>query len=208
MTVAGEEVYVNKAPGKPLRLGNATETKSDHVTIKVVDEEILTFNLVFNGTDTGKFIDEMVDKAEFASGGIAVFYNFADGDRGTVRAEALTNSAFFDGGDNSEAALAEFTKAAGTGFADRREADFLHISSHGGFDGNLSFDLQRDQQPYRLLIDPDAATGIVHTKHWNDDMEWAVLASCSQLNSQGGGRAAWAMAMAGSPRHLHGILGA
>ena len=198
-------VFVNKSPAKPLRLGKATETKSDCVTIKVVDEEVLTFNLIFNGTDTGKFADVMVDRGEFASAGITVFYGSATGDRSTVRDQAITNTKLFDVGDGNYAdniaatgtALFDFAKNFGANQADNLEADFLHISAHGDVDGKVYDDTGA------VAINPASLAG-----EWNTDAEWAMLATCNQLNVTGGGRAAWEPALNGSPRKAHAILGA
>jgi len=203
-------IYANKSPDKPLRLGRRTETQSDCVRIKVVDEEVLTFNLIFDGTDTGKFIDVMVDRGEFASGGIHEFYGVATGDQSVVQFQAITQTKFFNAGntDYSTDAVAQsqktsfesFIKNVGSNDADNGEADFLHISAHGADDGKI-YDGQRPLN--QLLFDPTSAAGA-----WNTDAEWVMLATCSQLNGVGGGRAAWEPALNGSPRKAHAILGA
>jgi hypothetical protein len=198
-------VFVNESPAKPLRLGKLTEAKSDCVTIKVVDEEVLTFNLFFDGTDTGRVADVMVDRGEFASAGITVFYGSATGDRSTVRTEAITNTKFFDGGDGNYAnniaatstALFDFAKNFGANQSDNLEVDFLHISAHGDVDGKIYDDTGA------VAIDPASVSG-----GWNTDAEWAMLATCNQLNVSGGGRAAWEPVLNGSPRKAHAILGA
>lgn len=203
-------VYVNRAPGKPLRLGNSTETNSDYVTIKVVDEEVLTFKVVINGTE-GRGPDVMVDKAEFAGAGTPTFWGISTGDRTTVRTEALNNARLWDAGDGFNN-LPTGIKNAGANFRDTLEADFYHFSSHGGviaqsngerWGTGILFDDNNN-----LIMNPVASDGIVNTSDWNNDVDWVILASCSQIDWRGaGGKARWLPALRGTPKPVHGILG-
>ncbi len=207
-------VFINKSPAKPLRLSETTEAKSDCITIKVIDEEVLTFNLVFDGTDIGKFTDVMVDRGEFASCGINVFYGSSTGDRSTVRTQAITNTKLFDAGDGnypdnvtaSGNAMLEFAQNVGADQTYNRQADMLHISAHGADDGKIYDHSGIQELPVPIggvAIDPVSVGG-----YWNVDVEWIILATCSQLNVAGGGRAAWEPTLNGSPRRAHAILGA
>ena len=207
----GTGYHANLSNG--LRLGTASVAdQNGHPVIKVIDEEVLTFELLVNGNAVGEIADVMVDRAEFASCGIDVFYGSATGDRSVVRNEALTNSKFFDAGDGNYPddivdqgnPMKTFIQNAGAGLAHSLEADFLHISSHGYTDGNLYDHTSITNN--RLIFDPDS--DIVNSGHFNNDVEWIILAACSQLDVTGGGKAAWEHVMNGNPRKLHGILGA
>ncbi len=202
-------VYVNKAPTKPLRLGDTSGAQQSFTTIKVIDEEVLTFNLIFNGTDTGKFADVMVDKAEFAGAGTTTFWLSSTGDRETVRTGAITNARCFSAGDGFND-LTAGVKYAGANHPNTLEADIYHFSSHGAVvpqpNGEFwgSGILVDDNS--NLIIDP--ATGIDSNSDWNNDVEWVVHASCSQIDWRGaGGKESWLKALKGNPRAAHGILG-
>jgi len=230
---ASSGVYINKSPAKPLRLGDKTETKSDCVTIKVVDEEVLTFTLIFNGVDTGKFADVMVDRGEFASCGINVFYGNSTGDRTTMRTQAITNTKLFDVGDGNYPdnvvaqgnAMKTFIKNAGENKAENKEADLLSVSSHGEPSGDLGDNDSNNSHTYTgntctignltfthgdtfgggRIISP---SDISNSADWNNDVEWVMLLSCLQLNPAGGGSGNWDDALYGNPRRIHAILGA
>jgi hypothetical protein len=205
--------YANLSNG--LRLSTVSAADQDgHPVIKVIDEEVLTFELVVDGNTVGEIADVMVDRAEFASCGIDIFYGSATGDRNTVRNEALTNSKFFDAGDGNYPdnvvdngnPFKTFIKNAGAGLSHSLEADFLHISSHGASDGNLYDHTSGAFGNGSLAFDP--YSDIVNGSDFNNDVEWIILATCSQLNEPGGGKTAWEHLMNGNPRNLHGILGA
>jgi hypothetical protein len=209
----GTDHYANLSNG--LRLGTASAAdQNGHPVIKVIDEEVLTFELVVDGNTVGEVADVMVDRAEFASCGIDIFYGSATGDRSVVRNEALTNSKFFDAGDGNYPdnvvdngnPFKTFIKNAGAGLSHSLEADFLHISSHGGSDGNLYDHTSGAFGNGSLAFDP--SSDIANGSDFNDDVEWIILATCSQLNEPGGGKTAWEHVMNGNPRKLHGILGA
>lgn len=207
-------VYVNKSPAKPLRLGNQTEVKSDSVTIKVVDREVLKFAIVFNGVESSG-PDVMVAKAKFAGAGIAVFWGSSTGDRATVRTEALTNARFFDAGDGFSDLHAGI-KNAGANFPETHQASFYHFSSHG--DGinrpngevwgtGILVDVVNGAST--TIIDPGASDGINNNTDWNKDVKWVILDSCLNIDYRGaGGKEKWMRALNGNPCPAHGILGA
>lgn len=209
----GSGYYANLSNG--LRLGTASAAdQNGHPVIKIIDEEVLTFELVVDGNTVGEVASVMVDRAEFASCGIDIFYGSATGDRSVVRNEALTNSKFFDAGDGNYPdnvvdngnPFKTFIKNAGAGLSHSLEADFLHISSHGASDGNLYDHTSGVFGNGSVAFDPDS--DIVNGSDFNNDVEWIILATCSQLNEPGGGKSAWEHVMNGNPRKLHGVLGA
>ncbi len=169
--------------------------------IKVVDEEILSFK-----PSNKSCFDVMVDRAEFSSNGIHIFYGSPTGDRAIVRTEALTNTKFFDAGDTDFPSVGAgepmrtFIKNVGSDQPGDGEADIMHVSSHGNADGALWDDASN------VILNP--ATHISNSSDLNLDAEWLVLAACSTLNQWGGGKDAWLSAMNGNPRGLHGVLGA
>jgi pimeloyl-ACP methyl ester carboxylesterase len=190
------------------------EVGSDQLAaVKIVEEEILTFQVLANSTNRLCSHDVMVDAGEFASGGIDIFY--LNRDRSPVQQGALTDARFSDAGDGqfgdcigvltvSNNPMARFILAAGANLPARRQADVLHVSSHGGMDGFL-FDHCTFSQP---VFDPSSLA--LSSTNWNQDVEWAVLAACNVLNDDPGnlGLARWQKALMGFPRPAHGLLGA
>jgi concanavalin A-like lectin/glucanase superfamily protein len=204
-------VYQNTAArGELLRLSTITQENAVADLVAIVDEEVFTFKLRIKGKPIGYEKDVMVDRAEYASCGINIFYGSSTGDRNTVRTEAFTNSKFFDNGDGNYPdnvvsignPMRTFIKNAGANASHSGEADWLHISSHGLPNGNLQDDFGG------IIIDPDSSTGIQNGSDWNNDVEWTLIAACSELNQLGGGRAAWQTSLFGNPRNAHGVLGA
>jgi len=169
--------------------------------LKVVDEEILSFK-----PSNKSGFDVMVDRAEFSSTGIHIFYGSPAGDRAIVRTEALTNTKYFDAGDTDFPSVGAgepmrtFIKNVGLNQPGDGEADIMHVSSHGNADGALWDDAEN------VILNP--AHHISNSSDLNLDVEWLVLAACSTLNQWDGGKDAWSSAMNGNPRGLHGVLGA
>ena len=191
--------YTNRSSNRGLRLSTASSGPSRE--LQVIDEELVTFTIKHNGSAIGD-VDVMLDRAEFASGGIEAFYQNASGDKSVVTAAAGARGFFEAGvldGANTGApgAIRTFVRNAGEDAIEHREADLFHISCHGSDDG--------------IFWDDGGGVIINPTTHftpsdWNDDVEWIVAATCSQLNPAGGGRAAWQSVI--SSRGMHGILGA
>jgi hypothetical protein len=198
LTETGPNTGVFRNTGDLLYLSR----ESSQGKIKVVDEEVLSFK----PSQNQNCFDVMVDRAEFSSTGIHRFYGTEMGDRAIVRAEALTNTKFFDAGDidfpsvGAGEPMRTFIKNVGDNQAGDGEADIMQVSSHGHSNGNLQDDGGND------FIVP--AVDILNSSDWNDDIEWVVLAACSTLNEPGGGLVAWTSALNGNPRGLHGVLGA
>jgi hypothetical protein len=229
-------IYEDQSPALPLQLGTTTGTVStggtpSARTIKVMDKEVLKFNFNLNGI-TFMGSDVMVLRGKFASCGINEFYAVSTGDQTPVRTQAIANAKFFNAGDGAYDdnvvaegnAMATFIKNVGDG--SDGQATWLHVSCHGLCDGQLA-----DQSP-GLSITYTGPTGtfagtarthgdVIHgygqiiqpgsidtSGYWNKDLEWVVLAACEELNVEGGGFAAWQPLLTGSPRSIHGILGA
>ena len=191
--------YTNTSHSRGLRLSTASSGPSRE--LQVIDEELVTFTIKHNGSAIGA-VDVMLDRAEFASGGIEAFYQNASGDKSVVTAAAGARG-FFEAGvlDGAYAgapgAIRTFVRNAGEDAIEHREADLFHISCHGSDDG-IFWDDGGD-----VIINP---TTHFTPSDWNDDVEWIVAATCSQLNPAGGGRTAWQSVI--SSRGMHGILGA
>ena len=191
--------YTNRFNNRGLRLNTASSGPSRE--LQVIDEELVTFTIKHNGSAIGA-VDVMLDRAEFASGGIEAFYQNASGDKSVVTAAAGARGFFEAGvldGANTRApgAIRTFVRNAGEDAIEHREADLFHISCHGSDDG-IFWDDGGD-----VIINP---TTHFTPSDWNDDVEWIVAATCSQLNLAGGGRDAWQSVI--SSRGMHGILGA
>jgi len=199
LTETGVNTDVFRNSGDLLFLSSESSQGSQK-KIKVVDEEILSFK-----PSNKSCFDVMVDRAEFSSNGIHIFYGSPTGDRAIVRTEALTNTKFFDAGDTDFPSVGAgepmrtFIKDVGLNQAGDGEADIMHVSSHGNADGALWDNASN-------VINP--ADDISNSSDFNLDAEWLVLAACSTLNQWGGGKDAWSSAMNGNPRGLHGVLGA
>lgn len=197
-----------------LRLGNDTGDYGNHKKIKVVDEELLEFYLKNEGVEKGKIIDILIDKSEFSSAGIDVFYQSATGDRQTLRNSALGVMKMFDSGDGSFAndlsqsgqlqEFQDFIKNGGSSTQYLQGGDILTISSHGNKSGKLFDDVGA------TIFDP-----AIDSQQWGGELEWLILAACSTLNdgqSSGaadtdistGGRANWERILGDG----HGVLGA
>ena len=191
--------YTNRSSNRGLRLSTASSGPSRE--LQVIDEELVTFTIKHNDSAIGD-VDVMLDRAEFASGGIEAFYQNASGDKSVVTAAAGARG-FFEAGvlDGAKAgapgAIRTFVRNAGEDAIEHREADLFHISCHGSDDG-IFWDDGGD-----VIINP---TTHFTPSDWNDDVEWIVAATCSQLNLAGGGRDAWQSVI--SSRGMHGILGA
>ena len=223
-------IYLNnQAPAKPLRLGTKTESKSDCVTIKTVNKEVLKFSLVFNGTET-PIQDVMVGRAKFS----ALSINSFSSDATAAQSQAVTNSNFFDAGtvtfpDNVVAqgnAMSTCIQNAGYNMSDEKQASMLMIVSHGEPSGDLADNDKTHTHTYTgntVTIYNTKVGNVTYTNGsswyggkifspggvtWTGDVEWVWLDACSTLHDGGGGKAAWEGTMHGSPRPVHAILGA
>jgi hypothetical protein len=229
-------VYEDQSPALPLQLGTTTGTVStggtaSAYTIKVMDKEVLKFNFNLNGIKfTGS--DVMVLRGKFAACGIDMFYAASGGDQAPLQSQAISSAKFFSAGntdypDNQTASgnpMATFILNAGDG--SDGQAVWMHVSSHGVPDGDLADANSAATFTYTGPTATINGTSYVHNSttfvggkiispgsidtsaNWNKDLEWVVLASCDQLNVDGGGFAAWQPILSGSPRSIHGILGA
>jgi len=134
------------ASGEVLRLADVTGSGATD-TLKVVDEEILTFELNLWPKKQPLLItkDVMVDRAEATGGGINVFYGSATGDRNVLNQRLWGDAKWwqsgdFDAGNTSGTdllTLRSLIKNAGSNAAASLEGDFMLISTHGAQDGNL-----------------------------------------------------------------------
>ena len=208
--VYNTKVSVYKNLNHPLRIDNVgtrTENGTGKHFVCLQDENVVTFKLLGPDlvTELGN-TDIMLDRGEFASCGIQLFYN---SDRPVVRNGALTQCNFFDSGDRTYAneiggpdnPMASFIKNVGASRLNDGEADILSVSCHGDTDGLLYDDRPINQ----VILNPG---NINNNTDWRIDVDWVLLAACSTLNTQDGGLQAWRHTMQGNPRRVHGILSA
>jgi hypothetical protein len=200
----GSGIYENQAT---IDVGSAPSA-----AVKVVEEELLFFQ-VFGATNTPLCMkDVMVDCGEFAGGGIDKFYKFSD--RVPSLNGAVVNAGFAVAGDAQfpdnvgqqfpvNNPLTAFIANAGSDLAGQRQADVLLVCTHGLTDGTLRDDVGT------TVLDP-AAVFTPGIDKWNRDVEWVILAACNELsdNTNSLGLHRWQQAMAGNPRNVHGLLGA
>jgi hypothetical protein len=206
----GANTDVFRSVGDPLYLWAASaDVASGNHFIKVVDEENLTFS--FRTVQAGVSREVMVDRGEYAgcfleiwfseanvlhTGAFVLCHLFSNGE------QSFENSIGSQGGDNE---MALFIRRTGLGelLPFSLQADFLHINTHGSYDGTL-----RDHPDQNLIFDPaDARYGIHPQSEWNQDIEWAYISACTTLTDEGMGFRAWRSALNGDPRRAHGLLG-
>jgi hypothetical protein len=202
-------VYQNtSAGGELLRLADSS-SQGPVDYIQVVEEEVLTFTLLVDQAATGcsqctKSV--MVDKGEYAAGGIQVFMADAtefkdemEDDRVNWQRAGYQEFANDVGGAAGNA-MQLFIENGGASTANRIESDFMLYTCHGEADGDL---IDNDSPGQRIMQASDIANG----SDWNNDAEWVWSDACLTLNVTGGGRNAWDDALFGAPRPSHMILG-
>lgn len=208
-------VYMNSdADNELLRLADASAEGSPADTIKVVEEEVLTFTLSAGGNPVGCDTDVMVDRGEYAAAGDANWPTDTQKFKAEMVnsrvnwSEAGYNDAF---GPTTLAAFRTFIKAAGAGTASHGESDMLYYTAHGDYDGTL---YAHPPLPSSAIFD---GYGIANGSDWNNDVEWFYSDACSTLHnaSQVGflsgrindGYLGWTAALFGNPRPAHMVLG-
>ncbi len=197
ITAAGELLYLSDVTGS----GAGDE-------IEIVDEELLKFSLEIqpDSANYDSCYRVMVDRGEYASCGIDVFFHDAtkfksemDKSRVSWYEVGYQNYSNTTGSDPAEP-MKHFIKNAGLNGSDNLEADFLFYTSHGTANGDL---YDNDSPGVKIM----GACDIGNASDWNSDVEWIWADACKILNDSGGGCNAWDDALFGSPRPAHMILG-
>ena len=201
-------VYKNNQLGDLLRLDSSTRTDVDAKYIKVVDEEMLTFELKYSGNPLGYQTTVMVDRGEFATATARSFDSLLwflspplPSDRTPIW-NIAANEFAADVVDPSEAdlnwwmagciqgsyaevlgnvALKSFIQNAGQNLTDHGESDLFYSQSHGSEDGNLSGTTPLAVNPSYEEQDIffNASADLVGV--WGNDVDWAVIKACSIL---------------------------
>ena len=201
-------VYQNDEISEPIKVGPTNSADS----VAMVEEEVLTFELLNDQDEILCSKSVMADRAEFAGGGVEVFHQL---DHPINVQGAITDGGFFSAGDGdfsnnigsfTNNLMKAFILDAGDDLEESEQSDFLFIGSHGAKDGRLL----DHQQPRELIIAPGSSSAFGgNVDKWNHDVEWAILAACHVLDNSGNpsGRLRWRNALDGEPRQAHGILG-
>ncbi len=157
-------------------------------TFGMVNEEVLHFTV--KGSSPPCTQNWMVDRGERAGGG-AVFYGGPIGDQTVCRFPQ-----WYENGDHdfdmvnpthdpkkvgivdpaNFPAVKAFINNAGENPSDGGQADILHWSSHGEYDGRL---LDNNGIPSAPLFQP-----LKDGKTWDSDVEYVILAACSTLSNR------------------------
>jgi len=227
---AGQSCYNKLVDGELLYL----DSSSDSNHIKVVDEEVLTFYLEV--PPGGTYVESnsvMVDRGEFATGAARSYDSKLDpnpdppdrtplwNDNSDEFKNDITDPGEGDldwwdvgeirgsyGGDNSD--FFDFVKDAGSNDSNNLEADMIYVDSHGdesatglliGTEPNVT---DPSKEKTVLILDP---FWDFESSDWNNDLDWAILHTCSTLQHDGTGRGKWEDMLKQSPRRAHGILG-
>jgi hypothetical protein len=204
-TSAGSGIYKNVS-GEYLGLGDATVEGSPADTIKVVEEELLTFILLANGQEVARK-QVMVDRGEFALVGLRNYSNWA-GANDAFSTQASSTLNFISAGDlqysysNLSAQhlldFKNFIKNVGSNASATLEGDFLYWLCHG--QKNLC-GLADDPNFQQIMYPSDIST----SSDWNRDLDFVWDYSCDILNNTCYSQ--WDNALFGSPRPAHMILG-
>nr|WP_320009761.1 DUF6345 domain-containing protein [uncultured Desulfobulbus sp.] len=193
----------------PLRLAETDALDETYYLIKFKDEERLTTVISIPEGTSVLESSILLDRGEFASCGISIFFSDA-----TQVYDAMTELSWANAGyqefndsagsvaDPDHLPMQNFVKNGGLDLASYGEADFLHVTSHGDYDGHL-YD-QDSPAGLDIILRP---TDIDLEYDLNQDVEWLFLNACDALNHAETGRDAWMDILTGSPHPLHGLLG-
>jgi hypothetical protein len=201
-------------PGLYLSNDDITVGPETTFSVQVVEEELLTFTLTDSAGEDLCVLEIMVDAAEFSGCGVDRFYELEDQPVVVPASEGVGFTVIGDKsfintiGNAVPNEMAQFILNAGLNDAEAAQSDLLHVSAHGSVDGSLwDHGLLSSGIPRAKIIDPGAGDAFAgNDALWNHDVEWAVLAACDALALPG--RDLWALAIDGTPRNAHGILGA
>ena len=199
-------VYKNSG-NELLRLAGATDEGASYDTIKIVNEEVLTFSLRAQSVA----IDSetvMADRGQYASGGLWGLAGL-DVDKFRDEAEAIDwTSAGYDDAWAADCGIVDttayhyvraFVRDCGLDLATQGEADIFYWKTHGNTSGELC------DASFRAVMD---GRDISDSTDWNQDLEWVWALSCSLINEvTGDGLIRWDDALDGRSRPAHMILG-
>lgn len=194
---------------RPIRLSDKDSMGSSFDTIKFRDEDTLTTTISAAGEGVIASKSIMLDKGEFASCGISIFFSDATRVKNNISALNWVNAGYqeFSDAAGNEAnpdhlLMQNFIKDAGDNTAANGEADFLHFTSHGDHDGRLV----DDDSPWGedIIIRPSE---INTDQDMNSDLEWVFINACSTLDQDDTGLDNWMGVLKGTIHPVHGLLG-
>jgi len=220
-----DNVFANT--GTPMRVDFAFDPAEP--AIPLLDEEVITFDVETSSGPTGSR-DIMLDRAEFAAGGLQFMYdgnppltdpglppNAEANARAPMLRSMITNGNFWLAGDETyhfrwgtntiPNELTAFIQNTGAAEPFDNESDLFAFVSHGQSDGSFYDHPQIQGQNNLLIFDPDDPVhGIDNELHWNSDTDWAYTPVCLTLSHPG--TQVWVRAMQGADRPVHMVLGA